>query len=212
VPFASIAEAVIEGRDQDTSRLVREALDRGVDATQILEQGLIAGMRVVGVRFRDNEIFVPEVLVSARAMKAGMSHLEEVFSATGVPTAGTFLIGTVKGDIHDVGKNLVAMMLRGAGFKVVDLGVNTSTDKFLAAIEEHKPHIVGMSALLTTTMGQMKVNIDAFRAAGLDVSVMVGGAPLSAEYAERIGADGYSPNATEAVERALAIVDARRRA
>jgi 5-methyltetrahydrofolate--homocysteine methyltransferase len=212
MPFAEIAEAVIEGRDQDTSRLVRAALDRGVDAKQILEQGLIAGMRVVGVRFRENEIFVPEVLVSARAMKAGMTHLEAVFTDEGVPTAGTFLIGTVKGDIHDVGKNLVAMMLRGAGFKVVDLGVNVGTDKFLAAIGEHQPEIVGMSALLTTTMVQMKVNIDAFRAAGLDVSVMIGGAPVTAEYAERIGADGYSPNATEAVERALAFMGARRRA
>jgi 5-methyltetrahydrofolate--homocysteine methyltransferase len=194
------AQHLSDGHADDVCRLGREAL----------EEGLIAGMPVVGVRFRNNEIFVPEVLVSARAMKAGLAHLEPIFSACGIPPVGTFVIGTVKGDIHDIGKNLVGMMLRGAGFKVIDLGVNTATQKFLDAIAEHQPEIVGMSALLTTTMGQMKINIDAFRAAGLNVKVMVGGAPVSVEYAERIGADAHGANATEAVEKALQLIDARK--
>jgi 5-methyltetrahydrofolate--homocysteine methyltransferase len=205
-----IAQHLIDGHADDVSRLVREALDEGIEAQTILEEGLIAGMTVVGVRFRNNEIFVPEVLVSARAMKAGLAHLEPIFSACGIPPVGTFVIGTVKGDIHDIGKNLVGMMLRGAGFRVIDLGVNTATQKFLDAIAEHQPEIVGMSALLTTTMGQMKINIDAFRAAGLNVKVMVGGAPVSVEYAERIGADAHGANATEAVEKALQLIDARK--
>jgi 5-methyltetrahydrofolate--homocysteine methyltransferase len=205
-----IAQHLIDGHADDVSRLVRAALDEGIEAQTILEEGLIAGMTVVGVRFRNNEIFVPEVLVSARAMKAGLAHLEPIFSACGIPPVGTFVIGTVKGDIHDIGKNLVGMMLRGAGFKVIDLGVNTATQKFLDAIAEHQPEIVGMSALLTTTMGQMKINIDAFRAAGLNVKVMVGGAPVSVEYAERIGADAHGANATEAVEKALQLIDARK--
>lgn len=203
-----IAQHLIDGHADDVSRLVREALDEGVPVETILDKGLIAGMTVVGVRFRNNEIFVPEVLVSARAMKAGMAHLEPILSACGIPPVGTFVIGTVKGDIHDIGKNLVGMMLRGAGFKVIDLGVNTTTQKFMDAIAEHQPQIVGMSALLTTTMGQMKVNIDAFRAAGLGIKVMVGGAPVSVEYAGRIGADAHGANAAEAVEKALALVGA----
>ena len=205
-----IAQHLIDGHADDVSRLVRDALDEGVAAETILEQGLIAGMTVVGVRFRNNEIFVPEVLVSARAMKAGLAHLEPIFSACGIPPVGTFVIGTVKGDIHDIGKNLVGMMLRGAGFRVIDLGVNTTTQKFVDAINEHQPQIVGMSALLTTTMGQMKINIDAFRAAGFDIKVMVGGAPVSVEYAERIGADAHGANATEAVEKALQLINQQR--
>jgi 5-methyltetrahydrofolate--homocysteine methyltransferase len=203
-----IAQHLIDGAADDVSRLVLDALGEGVAAETILEEGLIAGMAVVAVRFRDNEIFVPEVLVSARAMKAGLAHLEPIFSAAGTPPVGTFVIGTVKGDIHDIGKNLVAMMLRGAGFRVIDLGVNASTEKFLGAIAEHQPQIVGMSALLTTTMGQMKINIEAFRAARLAVKVMVGGAPVSAEYADRIGADAHGANAAEAVEKALLLVRA----
>lgn len=209
VDLQQLAQHLIDGHADDVSRLVSEALAEGVPPESILENGLIAGMTVVGIRFRNNEIFVPEVLVSARAMKAGMAHLEPILSACGIPPVGTFVIGTVKGDIHDIGKNLVGMMFRGAGFKVIDLGVNTATQKFMDAIAEHRPQIVGMSALLTTTMGQMKVNIDAFRAAGLDVKVMVGGAPVSVEYAERIGADAHGANATEAVEKALALVGAK---
>jgi 5-methyltetrahydrofolate--homocysteine methyltransferase len=209
VDLQQLAQHLIDGHADDVSRLVREALAEGVPPETILENGMIAGMTVVGIRFRNNEIFVPEVLVSARAMKAGMAHLEPILSACGIPPVGTFVIGTVKGDIHDIGKNLVGMMLRGAGFKVIDLGVNTATQKFIDAIAEHQPQIVGMSALLTTTMGQMKVNIETFRAAGLDVKVMVGGAPVSVEYAERIGAHAHGANASEAVEKALNLVGAK---
>jgi 5-methyltetrahydrofolate--homocysteine methyltransferase len=165
-------------------------------------------MQVVGERFRDNIIFVPEVLVAARAMKAGLAHLEPVLAACGIEPIGTFVIGTVKGDIHDIGKNLVGMMLKGAGFKVIDLGVNTPLTKFQAAIEEHRPDIVGMSALLTTTMGQMRVNIEAFRTTGLldEMRVMVGGAAVSREYAETIGAHGYGKDASASVARALELL------
>lgn len=201
-----IAARLIEGDAGGVDRLVRAALDDGVAAVEILEGGLIAGMAVVGRRFRDNEIFVPEVLVSARAMKAGLAHLEPIFSASGIEPVGTFVIGTVRGDIHDIGKNLVGVMLRGAGFRVIDLGVNVPAQGFLDAVHEHHPAIVGMSALLTTTMPQMKVNVDAIRAAGLDVKVMVGGAPVTPEYAAEIGADAHGANASEAAERALALV------
>lgn len=208
--FEAIARDVIDGKHAEVDRRVKQALDEGVEATTILERGLIAGMRVVGERFARNEIFVPEVLVSARAMKAGLAHLEPIFSACGIEPVARVVLGTVKGDIHDIGKNLVGMMLRGAGFAVIDLGVNTKLEAFLEAIRTHRPAIVGMSALLTTTMGQMKSNIEAFRAAGLDVKVMVGGAPVSEEYARKIGADGYGRNAQEAVDRALELVRASR--
>jgi 5-methyltetrahydrofolate--homocysteine methyltransferase len=204
----ALAQHLIDGHDADVARLTREALDAGQAPADILEQGLIAGMQVVGERFRDNIIFVPEVLVAARAMKAGLAHLEPVLAACGIEPVGTFVIGTVKGDIHDIGKNLVGMMLRGAGFKVVDLGVNTPLAKFEAAIAEHRPEIVGMSALLTTTMGQMKVNIDAFRAAGhLErMRVMVGGAAVSEDYAMSIGAHGHGKDAPSSVTGALALL------
>jgi len=169
-------------------------------------------MSVVGRRFRDGEIFVPEVLVAARAMKAGMEHLEPRLAECGVEPAGKVVIGTVKGDIHDIGKNLVIMMLRGSGFQVIDLGINVPAQKFVAAIQEYQPDIVGMSALLTTTMAQMKVNIDALRQAGAleKVKVMVGGAPVTRQYAEQIGAHGFAPNASAAVDRALELVRERK--
>ncbi|MBW7934203.1 MAG: corrinoid protein [Gemmatimonadaceae bacterium] len=206
--LALLAQHLIDGHDAEVAALTRAALDEGQAPADILERGLIAGMQVVGERFRDNIIFVPEVLVAARAMKAGLAHLEPVLAACGIEPIGTFVIGTVKGDIHDIGKNLVGMMLKGAGFRVVDLGVNTPLAKFQAAIEEHRPDIVGMSALLTTTMGQMKVNIEAFRAAGLfgRLRVMVGGAAVSQEYAETIGAHGYGKDAPSSVSRALALL------
>jgi methanogenic corrinoid protein MtbC1 len=205
VDLALLAGHLIDGHADEVSALTRQALDEGLAPADVLERGLIAGMRVVGERFRDNIIFVPEVLVAARAMKAGLAHLEPILAACGIEPIGTFVIGTVKGDIHDIGKNLVGMMLRGAGFRVVDLGVNTPLPKFLSAIEEHQPQIVGMSALLTTTMGQMKVNLEAFRQAGLfdRLRVMVGGAPLTEDYARAIGAHGYGKDATTAVARAL---------
>jgi corrinoid protein of di/trimethylamine methyltransferase len=208
VDLALLAQHLIDGHADEVARLTRDALDEGRSPADILEQGLIAGMQVVGIRFRDNIIFVPEVLIAARAMKAGLAHLEPVLAACGIEPRGTIVIGTVKGDIHDIGKNLVGMMLRGAGFTVVDLGVNTPLQKFLEAIAEHRPDLVGMSALLTTTMGQMKVNIEAFREAGLfdRLRVMVGGAPVSEEYARAIGAHGYGKDATSAVARATELL------
>lgn len=201
VDLAELAQHVIDGHADEVVRLTRDALDERRSPVDILEQGLIAGMQVIGVRFRDNVVFMPEVLVAARAMKAGLAHLEPILSACGIEPLGTVVIGTVKGDIHDIGKNLVGTMLRGAGFKVVDLGVNTPLTRFLSAVEEHQPQLVGMSALLTTTMGQMKANIEAFRAAGLfaTLRVMVGGAPVSEDWARAIGAHGYGKDATAAV-------------
>jgi corrinoid protein of di/trimethylamine methyltransferase len=204
-----LAQHVIDGHADEVSRLTRNALEEGLSPAEILEQGLIAPMRVVGLRFRENVIFVPEVLVAARAMKAGMSHLEPILAASGIEPVGTFVIGTVKGDIHDIGKNLVGMMLRGAGFRVVDLGVNVPLERFLAAVDEHRPELVGMSALLTTTMGQMKVVLDAFREAGAleRCRVMVGGAAVSEEWATAIGAHGFGKDAPAAVARALDLLD-----
>ncbi len=173
-------------------------------ADKILEQGLIAGMNVVGTRFKNCEMFLPEVLTAARAMKAGVEQLEPLFAAAGVKPAGKILIGTVKGDLHDIGKNLVAIMLRGAGFEVIDLGVGVSAQKFLDAVVAHQPDIVGMSALLTTTMMQMKTNVTALTEAGVRgrVKVIIGGAPVTRAFAEEIGADAYGRNATDAVDKA----------
>ncbi len=208
IDLHQIAERLIAGDAVKVGELTRRALDEGVAAVEILQSGLLPGMAVVGQQFKDNVIFLPEVLVRARAMKAGMEHLEPVLAATGVQPVGKVVIGTVKGDIHDIGKNLVSMMLRGAGIQVVDLGSGVTTDKFVAAANEHKPEIIGMSALLTTTMAQMKTNVETFRNAGLleHARVMIGGAPVTAEYARAIGAHGYAPNATAAVTRALELI------
>ena len=202
---------LIVGNHHDVNRLVRVALDKGFSANTILDDGLIAGMAIVGVKFRDNIIFVPEVLIAARAMKAGMKHLEPILSASGVEPIGTVIMGTVKGDLHDIGKNLCIMMLRGAGFIVHDLGVDTKPQQFIDAVTEHKAQLVGMSALLTTTMPNMGKTIQAFEEAGLrdQVRIMVGGAPVTARFAEDMGADGYGANAIECVERAKELVGAR---
>ena len=206
--LSHIAKKLIEGNSDEVSRLTRLALDEGVPPQQVLQEGLLAGMAVVGQQFRDNLIFLPEVLVRARAMKAGMEHIEPLLAASGIEPVGKFVIGTVKGDIHDIGKNLVATMLRGAGIQVVDLGTGVPAQKFIEAIQEHKPDVVGMSALLTTTMVQMKANVDAFRNAGLleTTRVMVGGAPVTKEYAASIGAHGYAANASSVVTRALELI------
>ncbi len=208
VNFQELAQDIIDGRDQHAAELTRQALDEGVSPADILDQGLIAGMTVVGVRFRDNIIFVPEVLISARAMKAAMAILEPVLTACGIPPVGKVVMGTVKGDIHDIGKNLVGMMLKGAGFQVFDLGVNVTLQKFQAAIDQHQPDLVGMSALLTTTMGQMKINIEAFDKAGLfeHLRVMVGGAPVSEDYARSAGAHGHGKDASAAVQLAMKLL------
>ena len=183
-------------------------LDRGWDANKILNEALVAGMTIVGIDFRDGILFVPEVLMSANAMKAGMALLKPLLSMSDVPTAGKMVIGTVKGDIHDIGKNLVCMMMEGAGFEVVDLGINTPVEDFLAALEEHKPEILGMSALLTTTMPYMKVVIDTMKEQGIrdDYIILVGGAPLNQEFGDAVGADAYCRDAAVAADTAKQLV------
>src|SRR5262245_10745082 len=197
----AIAAALIEGENDTVDQLTRQALDSGIEALEVMDFGLIAGMAIVGIKFRENFIFVPEVLACARAMKAGMAHLEPILSAAGVEKLATVVMGTVKGDLHDIGKNLCIMMLRGAGFEVVDLGVDTSADRFLQAIEDNKATILGMSALLTTTMPNMGKTIEAFIDADLrdEVKIMVGGAPVTQDFADDMGADGYGKDALACV-------------
>jgi methylmalonyl-CoA mutase cobalamin-binding domain/chain len=187
-------------------------LDRGWAPDRVLNDALVEGMRIVGIDFRDGILFVPEVLLSANSMKAGMEILRPLLAETGAEPVGKVVIGTVKGDIHDIGKNLVAMMLEGAGFEVIDLGINTDADAFLAALEEHQPDILGMSALLTTTMPYMKVVIDTLQERGLrdKYIVLVGGAPLNEEFGQAIGADDYCRDAAVASETAKQLVTARR--
>ena len=177
-------------------------LDRGWEAKKVLDEALVAGMTIVRVDFRDGILFVPEVLVAANAMKAGMALLKPILTSTGAEPVGKLVIGTVKGDIHDIGKNLVGMMMEGAGFEVVDLGINTDVDTYLAALKEHRPNILGMSALLTTTMPYMKLVVDALVEQGIrdDYIVMVGGAPLNEEFGQAVGADAYCRDAATAVE------------
>ena len=197
-----IAAAIIDGQHETSDELTKAGLDAGISALQIMDDGLIAGMAIVGIKFRENFIFVPEVLACARAMKAGMKHIEPILSASGIKPVGKVIMGTVKGDLHDIGKNLCIMMLRGSGFQVIDLGVDTSADDFIEAVEEHEANIVGMSALLTTTMPNMGRTIEAFIDADLrdDVKFMVGGAPVTPEFADDMGADAYGANAVECVD------------
>ena len=199
---------LIRGKNDEVDRLTREALETGFSANTILDDGLIAGMAIVGVKFRDNLIFVPEVLVAARAMKAGMVHIEPILSASGIEPLGTVIMGTVKGDLHDIGKNLCIMMLRGAGFTVIDLGVDTSPEEFTDAVEENDAPILGMSALLTTTMPNMGKTIEYFEEVELrdEVHIMVGGAPLTQEFADDMGADGYGKDAMSCVDLAKSFV------
>ncbi|MDH3429697.1 MAG: corrinoid protein [Gammaproteobacteria bacterium] len=187
-------------------------LDRGWDAKKVLDEALVAGMNIVGEDFRDGILFVPEVLLAANAMKAGMAILKPILSETGAEPVGKLVIGTVKGDIHDIGKNLVGMMMEGAGFEVVDLGINTDADTYIAALKEHRPNILGMSALLTTTMPYMKVVIDALKEQGLrdDYIVMVGGAPLNEEFRKAVGADAYCRDAATAVQVAKQLIAEQR--
>jgi len=199
-----IAYALIIGNDQKIDELTQNALNNGFSANTIMDDGLIAGMAIVGIKFRDNIIFVPEVLISARAMKAGMKYIEPILSASDIPPAGTVVMGTVKGDLHDIGKNLCIMMLRGAGFVVHDLGVDVKPAEFIDAVQEYNAKIIGMSALLTTTMPNMGRIIDAFEDEGLreEVNIMVGGAPVTQEFADDMGADGYGKDAIDCVELA----------
>ncbi len=203
-----MAHHLIVGNHHDVDRLTKKALEDGFSANTILDDGLISGMAIVGIKFRDNIIFVPEVLVAARAMKAGMAHVEPILSASGIEPVGTVVMGTVKGDLHDIGKNLCIMMLRGAGFIVHDLGVDTKPEEFIEAVMEHEAGILGMSALLTTTMPNMGKTIDAFEEQGVRgvVKIMVGGAPLSQEFADDMGADGYGKDAIACVDLAKRFV------
>jgi 5-methyltetrahydrofolate--homocysteine methyltransferase len=194
--YDGLKDEVVEG--------VNILLERGWSPYKTLTEGLVEGMRIVGIDFRDGILFVPEVLLAANAMKAGMAVLRPLLVETGAPRLGKMVIGTVKGDIHDIGKNLVAMMMEGAGFEVINIGINNAVEKYLEAIEEHQPDIIGMSALLTTTMPYMKVVIDTLKEKGMrdDYVVLVGGAPLNEEFAKAIGADAYCRDAAVAVETA----------
>jgi 5-methyltetrahydrofolate--homocysteine methyltransferase len=207
-PLDGIAEKLVAGAIDEVTRLVTEALEGGIGAQQIMDDGLVAGMSIVGERFKEGEMFLPEVLRSAKAMTGGIDVLRPHLEESGVSTLGTLVIGTVQGDLHEIGKNLVGIMFAGAGFKVVNLGVDTKPQDFVAAVKEHDANIVGMSSLLTTTMPRMAETIRALEEAGLRerVKVMIGGAPVTADFAEEIGADGYGPNAMIAVERGRALL------
>ena len=198
----TIATRLYEGEHEEVAALVSTALEQGLRPAEILHGGLIAGMDQVGRDFKAGELFVPEVLIAARAMHAGMAILRPLLAANETPSAGKIVIGTVKGDQHDIGKNLVRMMLEGAGFDTVDLGVDVSPEGFVRAVREHRPALLGMSALLTTTMVQMKTTIEALVEAGVrdSVKILIGGAPLTAAYAQQIGADAFAPDAATAVE------------
>ena len=200
--YLQMQDDLYDGVREEIPQQVQEALARGQSPQEVLDGGLVAGMDIVGVDFRDGILFVPEVLMAANAMKAGMEVLRPLLTETGVPRVGTMIIGTVKGDIHDIGKNLVAMMLEGAGFEVINLGINCDADKFMNAIREHKPDIIGMSALLTTTMPYMKVVVDTLGEEGIrdQIYVMVGGAPVTENFARDVGADAYGRDAAVSVE------------
>jgi 5-methyltetrahydrofolate--homocysteine methyltransferase len=207
--YALMNQCLYEGKAKEVEQMTKDALAAGREVQEILAEGLIAGMSVVGEDFKHNILYVPEVLIAARAMKAGMAVLKPLLTAHGPNSvsAGVLLMGTVRGDLHDIGKNLVCMMAEGAGFQVHDIGVDQSLEKFLAAADQCKPHIIGMSALLTTTMTYMKVVIDGFQARGLDhIKMAVGGAPISQMYADEIGADGYGQDASSAVDLFLRFV------
>jgi corrinoid protein of di/trimethylamine methyltransferase len=210
--YEQMGDDLYDGLEEEVVAAVNEALSRGRDAYEVLTEGLVAGMDIVGNDFRDGILFVPEVLMAAKAMKAGMAILRPLLAESGAPQQGTLVIGTVKGDIHDIGQNLVAMMMEGAGFEVHNLGINVNADKYMAAIREHSPDILGMSALLTTTMPYMKVVVDRLKEEGIrdDIIVMVGGAPVTQDFADHVGADGYGEDAAQAVEVARRLMAKRR--
>ena len=202
-----LTAAVAAGKRTDTVRLTQELLAAGTPPQTIVESGLVPGMAIVGEQFKKNEIFVPEMLVAARAMKEALKLLEPLLASAGIKPKYTALIGTVQGDLHDIGKNLISMMWRGANIAVVDLGTNVSPDKYLAAAKEHKANLIGLSALLTTTMPAMKETVKMLKAAGLPgVKIMIGGAPITQAFADDIGADGYAADAGTAVDVAKKLV------
>ena len=202
-----LSQIIATGKSKDAKALTQRALDEGTRPGDIVDQALVPAMTAVGERFKRNEIFVPEMLIAARAMKEAMALLEPHLVAAGITPKYTAVIGTVQGDLHDIGKNLVAMMWKGANFRVVDLGTNVSPDKFIAAIKEHQPQLVGLSTLLTTTMPAMVETVRAIRQSDCPpVKIIVGGAPVSQQFAEEIGADGFAPDAGYAVEKAQALI------
>ncbi len=206
----AISEALQKGKANDVKQMVQAAIDEGVTARQVLEEGMMAGMDVVGRKFKNNEVYVPEVLIAARAMNAGIEILRPLLISEKVKPRGTVVIGTVKGDLHDIGKNLVKMMMEGKGFNVVDLGTDVPVEKFLSAAQENEADIICCSALLTTTMTEMKKVVEAADEAGVhkQVKIMIGGAPVTQQYCESIGADAYTPDAASAAEKATELVSA----
>jgi 5-methyltetrahydrofolate--homocysteine methyltransferase len=205
----SLKQSVINGKRKEVEPTVNELLAEGMDPKKIVEEGLVPAMAIVGERYKNNEIFVPEMLVAARAMKSALAILEPLLVKAGIKPKYKAIIGTVEGDLHDIGKNLVAMMLRGADMDVIDLGVNVPADKFVEAINQHSPQLVGLSGLLTTTMPAMKTTVDAIhKAIGNKVKIMIGGAPITQQFANEIGADGYSQDAASAVDTALQLMSA----
>lgn len=205
--LSAISEALQKGKADDVKNLVSQALEEKTDAKKVLEEGLIAGMDIIGGRFKRNEIYIPEVLIAARAMHAGMSVLEPILVESGIKMIGKLAIGTVKGDLHDIGKNLVAMMYKGAGFDVMDLGVDVPAEKFVQATDDGAD-IVGLSALLTTTMVQMKNVLESLKEKGSKAKAIIGGAPVTQNYCDEIGADGYAADAATAVEIGKALISA----
>ena len=210
VDLKEIAENLIQGKADKVKELTQRSVDEGQDVSKILNEGLLAGMSVVGDKFKKNEFYVPEVLIAARAMKAGMQIIRPLLAEKGVKGAGKIILGTVRGDLHDIGKNLVGMMLEGAGFEITDLGVDVPPEKFVEAAKEKDVDIIGLSALLTTTMPGMKDVIEAIKSSDLKdkVKVMIGGAPVTQDYADEIGADGYAPDAASAVDKAKQLIGA----
>ena len=202
----ALADAIIKGDQNAAVELTKAALAEGIPAKTVLNDGLMAGMDVVGGRFKRNEVYIPEVLICARAMKSATDLLEPELAKAGVEPTGKFLIGTVQGDLHDIGKNLVVMMLKGAGFEVVDIGIDVPPEVFIERVKAEQPHLIGMSALLTTTMPALDKTLKAMRDAGISTKVMVGGAPVTQGYADKIGADGYAPDAASAVDVAKILV------
>ena len=200
--FSSLAQIVINGDFGGAKSLTQKMIDNGVDPLEIINQGLMAGMNVVGVRFKAGDMYVPEVMMSARAMSTGIELVKPLIADKDMPTAGKVLIGTIKGDLHDIGKKLVVMMLESAGFEIIDLGVDIDPATFVKAVKEHNPQVIGMSALLTTTMLSMKDTIEALKKEGLrdSVKIIIGGAPITQGFAEQIGADGYASDAASATE------------
>lgn len=201
-----ISKALMSGRAAEVKDLVQKALDAGLSPAEILNQGLLHGMGIIGDKFKKNEVYVPEVLIAARAMKAGMEILKPRLVEAGVEPVATVVIGTVKGDLHDIGKNLVGMMLEGAGFRVVDGGIDLPPEKFVTLAKENNAKIIGVSALLTTTMTTMKLVVNAVKEAGLDTKIIIGGAPVTQSFCNEIGADGYAPDAASAADLAKALV------